>query len=511
MGSECYNLLFVFIPIGSCGILSTILSHCYYDYTFAGEDTTLMSLPGWKEIPPNTTWPDSLKMCPLPWRYQTPEDLGNAPPTWGTYKLYRGGGYIAALGYDEQTADRVLSETLSQGWIDRQTRAVVIEFTVFNINTNLISIATFFYEVLATGAAYTTKKVETLELYSTESGSQEFYYICQFLFMAMTAFYLVLLLINLFRQRAAFFKSPWNMIEFLQIVSSVTSFAFYILKAKSILKSIKAIQSNPYAIINFHSSLSWAEWENASIAVAIFMATLKFLHLIRFNPHVVYLFSSFRQSAGNQLSFLFIFFLTFNSFATSGIALFGPSTLYYSSYLRATVSQFEFLLGKAVPLEELRTVNRIIGPAFAFLYMLMMTILLMNLIVSMLNDSYSDAKTNVEESAEDLEIAHYFGERLAGLLGSGSRERHLKKLFCDEATFVNMCRSEAEPNCLSSNGILQSTRERMAKIDQRIGQLLQLSQKGEEDHYEEDIDFLNLLLAVTTRLQGQDTEEAIMY
>lgn len=511
MSRECYRSLFFFIPKGSCGILSAIISECYYDYTFAGEDTTLISLPGWKKLPPNTTWPGSLKMCPLPWRYQTPDDLGDALPTWGTYKLYRGGGYIATLGYDEQTADGVLTETLSQGWIDRQTRAVVIEFTVFNINTNLISIATFFYEVLATGAAYTTKKVETLELYSTESSSREFYLICQFLFMAMTTFYLVLLLINLFRQRTAFFKSPWNMIEFLQIVSSVTSFAFYMLKAKSILKSIKAIQSNPYAIVNFHSSLSWAEWENASIAVAIFMATLKFLHLIRFNTHVIYLFSSFRQSAGNQLSFLFIFFLTFNSFATSGIRLFGPSTHIYSSYLRATVSQFEFLLGKAVPLEELRTVNRILGPAFAFLYMLMMTILLMNMLISMLNESYSDAKTNVEESAEDLEIAHYFEERLGELFGSGNRERQLKKLFCDEATFVNMCRSEAEPNCLNSNGILQCTRERMAKIDQRIGKLIQLSQKGEEDHYEEDIEFLNLLLVMSTRLQGQDTEAAIMY
>lgn len=471
-----------------------------------------MSLPGWKTLPPNTTWPDSLKMCPRPWRYRNPEDLGNALPTWGTYKLYRGGGYIAALGYEEHTAEGVLTETLGQGWIDRQTRAVVIEFTVFNVNTNLISIATFFYEVLATGAAYTTKKVETLELYSTESGSQEFYLICQFLFMAMVAFYFVLLLINLFRQRAAFFKSPWNLIEFLQIVSSVTSFTFYMLKAKSILKNINAIQSNPYAIVNFHTSLSWAEWEIVSIAVAIFMATLKFLYLIRFNAHVIYLFSSFRQSAGNQLSFMFIFLLTFNSFAASGIKMFGPYIYNYSSYLRAIISQFEFLLGKAVPMEELRAENRILGPAFALLYMLIMTILLMNMLISMLNESYSDAKTNVEESAEDLEVAHYFEERLKELFGSGNRERHLKKLFCDEATLVNMCRSEAEPNCLNSNRILQCTKERMAKIDKRIAKLIQLTQKGEDDHVKEDIEFFNLLLVISLRLQGQDTTKtALMY
>lgn len=114
----------------------------------------------------------------------------------------------------------------------------------------------------------------------------------------------------------------------------------------------------------------------------------------------------------------------------------------------------------------------------------------MNLIVSMLNDSYSDAKINVEESAEDLELAHYFQERLAGLIGSGNGEHHLKKLFCDEATFVNMCRSEAEPNCLNSNGILQSTRERMAKIDERIGKLIHLSQKKKKITMTRTLSFL---------------------
>ena len=470
-----------------------------------------MNLPEWKQLPENTTWPDSLKLCPRPWRYQSPEDLGNALPTWGTHKLYRGGGYIAPLGYEEITADSVVNEMLTEGWIDQQTRAVVVEFTVFNINTNLVSIASFFYEVLATGAGYTTQMVETLELYSTESGAQEFYLICQFLFMAITLCYFVALILKLFRQRTAFFKSAWNVVEFLQIVSSVTSVTFYMLKAKSILKSVKAIQSNPYAIVNFHASLSWAEWENATIAVAIFMATLKFLNLIRFNPHVIFLFSTFRQSVGTQLSFLGIFALVFNSFAMSGIQMFGGSIYLYSSYVRATVAQFEFLLGKAVPLEDLRAENRIIGPAFALLYMLLMTILLMNMIISMLNESYSEAKENVEDSAEDLEIAHFLEERLSHFLGGGTRGRDFTKLFCDEATFVNMCRSEAEPFCQNSKRILQCTNERLVKADHRISKLTRLAKTEEDDQFEEDAELLKLIADILSRPKALDTKTALMY
>ena len=84
----------------------------------------------------------------------------------GTYNSYDGGGYVAVLGYDEETAKGVLTETLGKGWIDRRTKAVILEFAVFNVNTNLLTIATYFYEVKATGVAYTTAKVDTLELYS---------------------------------------------------------------------------------------------------------------------------------------------------------------------------------------------------------------------------------------------------------------------------------------------------------------------------------------------------------
>lgn len=260
----------------------------------------MLSLPGWQPIPQNTSWPKSLLMCPKPWRYQTAEDLNN-DPIKATYNIYGGGGYVAMMGYKEDTALGVLRETLGHGWVDRQTRAVILEFAVFNVNTNLISIATYFYEALSTGVAYSAKMVDTLELYSTESGALMFYLICQFLFIAMVLINLIAMIIRLYRLRLAFFQSVWNLVDLLMVVSSLMSVVLYMIRSKSVLKTINAIQANPYEIIHFHSALEWASWENVSIAVAIFTVTLKLLNLIRFNPYVIFLFSSFRQSVAYQL------------------------------------------------------------------------------------------------------------------------------------------------------------------------------------------------------------------
>ena len=433
-------------------------------------------------------------MCPKPWLYQTAKDLDN-DPTVAAYNTYEGGGYAAVLGYNENTALGVLSETLEHGWVDRQTRAVILEFAIFNINTNLISFATYVFEMIATGAAYTSKRVETLELYSTESGALMFYLICQFLFMAMVLYYFIIILIHLYRERLEFLKSVWNMIDFLMIVSSVAYVLFYMIRSKSILQSIKAIQANPFEIMHFHSALDWASWENASIAVAVFMVTLKLLNLIRFNPYVIFLFSSFRQSVGYQLSYLGVFLIVFNAFVISGMTFFGGTVPNYSSYLQAVISQFQFLLGTAVPLDDFRNDKPFIGPTFALLFMLCMTVVLMNMLVSVLNESYTDAKTNVEESADQLEMVRFIGERFMEMFQEGKRKPEFK-LFCDDVTFTNMCSSDAEPFCLNSESIIQCTEQRLEKVEKRLSALTRRTENIVNDHFREEEEILDLFYLI---------------
>ena len=404
------------------------------------------------------------------------------------------------MGYDETTAQGVLDETIGHGWLDRQTRAVILEFAVFNVNTNLISVATYFYEALATGAAYTTRRIETLELYSTESGALMFFLIGQFLFMAMVLFYLVVMLVHLYRQRVGFFKSVWNIVDFFLIIFSVASVAFYMVRAKNVLNTIKSIQANPYEVMHFHAALDWLNLENASIAVAVFLVTVKLLNLIRFNPHVIYLFSSFRQSVGYQLSYVFFFLIVFNAFVIAGMQLFGGIVLEYSSYLNAVMSQFEFLLGKAVPLQALRSDKPFMGPTFVFLFCLSTTIFLMNMLVSILNESYGDAKANAEESAEELEMARFIEERAKEMFHEGSSRTEFR-LFCDETTFVNMCLSEVEPFCLNSETIIQSTQLRMENVEKRLSALTKRIESMEVDLLQEENDFMNLLHTIVNSFE----------
>ena len=279
------------------------------------------------------------------------------------------------------------------------------------------------------------------------------------------------------------------------IIFSVASVAFYMIRAKSVLNTIKSIQANPYEIVHFHRALNWLNLENASIAVAVFLVTVKLLNLIRFNPHVIYLFSSFRQSIGYQLSYVLFFLIVFNAFVITGMQFFGGVVLEYSSYLDAVMSQFEFLLGKAVPMDALRRDRPFIGPTFAFLFCISTNIFLMNMLVSVLNESYGDAKSNAEENAKELEMARFIEERLMDIFHEGSNRTEFK-LFCDETIFVNMCLSEAEPFCLNSESIIQCTEERMLKAEKRLIFLTRRTEYMEADYLKEENDLIYLLLVM---------------
>lgn len=50
---------------------------------------------------------------------------------------YDGGGYVMNLGKDSSSTLDIVSYLKSNLWIDRGTRAVFVDFTVYNANINL--------------------------------------------------------------------------------------------------------------------------------------------------------------------------------------------------------------------------------------------------------------------------------------------------------------------------------------------------------------------------------------
>lgn len=72
----------------------------------------------------------------LRYEYQTAEKLENWY-TNGIVSIYPGGGYMVDLSTTTIESEKIIENLRKSIWIDRGTRAIIIDFTVYNANINI--------------------------------------------------------------------------------------------------------------------------------------------------------------------------------------------------------------------------------------------------------------------------------------------------------------------------------------------------------------------------------------
>ena len=348
---------------------------------------------------------------------------------------------MADLGYDLQTARSVMEALSENNWIDRRTRALIVEFSIFNSNMNILVIANYFFEILPTGGVYTNIRIEMPDLHGSETSLVQLILFCRLLVIVMMVAYFVNELAKMCRQKGSYFKNVWNWIALVLIITSVTAVVLHIVQEKTTSDSVKELNKNLYANVSFHKALSLLDMETTFLSVVIFLATLKFLTLLRFSRQIIFLSITVRLAAKYLASFSVVFVVIFCSFAMSGMLAFGALVESYSSFLRVCVSQFEFLLGKAVPNFQMAKVDHLLAFLFSSFYICSMTLFFLNLFIVILNYALGEVKDNLDAVTQELDLANFMTLYLTQGISNifGKKKVKTSKLYCENISFEDDC------------------------------------------------------------------------
>lgn len=362
---------------------------------------------------------------------------------------------MADLGYDLQTAKRVMEQLSENDWIDRQARVAIVEFNIFNSNMNILAAANYFFEFLPTGGVFHHVKVEILEVYGSESSFIQLVLICRLLLIVMIIAYCVIETVKMCRQRRSYFRHLWNWLALVLIVTSMTAVVSHIIREKTTTDTIKKLRKNLYATVSFHKAISLLDIETIFLSIVIFLTTIKLLSLLRFSKQIIFLSIAVRFAGRYLASFSFVFIVIFCSFATSGMVAFGALVESYSSFLRVSVSQFEFLLGKAVPNFQMAKVDPLLAFLFSSLYICSMTLFFLNVFIVILNCALEEVKDHLDAVTDELDLADFMTLYLFQSISNvfGRKKRKKQRLYCENLTFEDEC--AYVENCL-------------AEIDRRI-------------------------------------------
>lgn len=71
--------------------------------------------------------------------YYSESDLDGSS-YWGNIATYSGAGYIANLAHTKEISKEIVQRLKDNLWIDRGTRVIFLDFTVYNANINLFQV-----------------------------------------------------------------------------------------------------------------------------------------------------------------------------------------------------------------------------------------------------------------------------------------------------------------------------------------------------------------------------------
>ena len=350
---------------------------------------------------------------------------------------------MAELGYYPAKAFEVIQELAHHKWIDRRTRGVFVELTVYNPQVNLFSVISLLVEAMPTGGVETFRRIDTIRIYR---------YIGEFANVALAAELIIALVIlfllykvikRMYHQRLAFFRKFWNLVDLFQVLFALVSISLYFVKMISINAAMKDLSDNPFLFVSFSILLSWNEIDTYMIAFVVFLTTIKFLYLLRYNSHIKLLNQTFSNMRREIFQFMIQFLFWFLPFVIMSHISFGAHLQDFISLPSAFQAMLNALLGASY-FHDLQQIDRVIGPALFFCYSILMELILLNMFVSIINAAFGSREDHLKPSETDPELIEFIMKRLKAILGvnllSSSVAPEQKWFVDDSSDDENGCR-----------------------------------------------------------------------
>ncbi|XP_065681235.1 polycystin-1-like protein 2 isoform X1 [Hydra vulgaris] len=369
----------------------------------------------------------------MPWRYQTWKDLDGYPYA-ADLNTYYGGGYVIEF-FPKWKNQYTLDKAKNHKWIDRQTRAIIIEFALFNPATNYFSMVTMVLEFLASGGVLPDFSVHTFKLYSSTKGTGVAMLGSQILFIIMMLLFSIRECRFLYRTGWRYFLEFWNLVEVALILLSVVAVGFFFYKnhlAKVLLQRMPA--KKPQSFINFQFASYWDLTYLYIVSLIVFFVTLKFIKLLRFNRRVSMLSSTLKAAWYPLSMFGIIFLIVLCSVISSASIVFGMLLEGYQNYFKTIASIISLLLGK-FSYSQFENANSVLGPVFFFGFNVMVNWIIMNMFLSILNDVFAVVCTNIEYQNNDYEMVDFVMEHFKDWFGWHSSKETELKLAIDTKVF----------------------------------------------------------------------------
>lgn len=256
-------------------------------------------------------------------RHKSAEELQTYSMT-GKLGSYSGGGYVLRLNSRQALDVEKLKTLQKKGWIDRHTRAVMLEFSTYNANVNLFTNCLVIAEFNEGGGITPKWRFEPIQLLPFTGAYGYFINFCEILFVIATVLFTLVELWKIKKLKFEYCSSYWNITEVIILMVSYATVGVYFYRyflTKEVLKKFNESYGNAY--IRIDTAAYMDKIYLYMMAVIVFFSVLKLIKLLQFNKKMNVLALTIR-GCWDELS---VFFIAF------AIVFFAFCCLFYYMYI----------------------------------------------------------------------------------------------------------------------------------------------------------------------------------
>ena len=292
-----------------------------------------------------------------------------------------------------------------------------MEFSTYNAQVNLFAVVTLVVEFLSSGGGFANPRVDVVRLLTYYEGFALVQVCCEAIFLVFIAFFIVKEVKAVIKEKRKYWKVFWNVAEWLIIGFSVGLIVMYFYRfytIKSLISEFKKTGGRGYVKLQYVAY--WNELLGYMIGWVVFMATLKFIKLLRFNKRIGVLSSTIRLATNDLIWFAMFFSIVFFAFCIAFYLILGPKVFNYSDFTYTMESLITAILGK-FHFEELVEAERILGPLLFFFFMGSITFILINMLLTIINEAFQVVKHDIAMQSNDYEMVDFMMARFKAFIG----------------------------------------------------------------------------------------------
>ncbi|CAG2234855.1 PKD1L2 [Mytilus edulis] len=393
---------------------------CYDKYSIYREDDHSYCV-GW-ESPPCVRGQSVYNVTFAAWTFVTSAEIWGLPVN-GLHCYYSGGGYIAEFVVNYNISRLVLSDLYKYTWIDRQTRAVFTEFTLYNANDNVFTYVTFLIEFPETGGVITSYSFQPFRPYQHVGSLGLFVFICEVILLIGMVVFAVSKIMYIRRHGKRTFRELWHILDVMITILFFICCIMYIGRWIMINAAMDEFEKNKNKFVNFSHIASWDKLFNVFLAFTISLTTFRIMRILSYNDRINQL-GTVLSNAGRDLCGCFImFFLVYAAFIISGHLLFGRHLETYKNLFVSSTTLVNAIIGKN-SINDLFSIEPVIGRIYYFFFVLFLLWILMTMLNATLNVGITSVRNQAVQSQYgfiNLLLA-FFRETVGSVIPHGKTE-----------------------------------------------------------------------------------------